>query len=212
MSEDVTGQQPAPGGRLDATVEGRTVRFWLAVAVVLAVVVLGVGAWWVWGLDQGMAGMDGMDGGMEGMASTEVRLPPVPAYYDGEEIFFVHPAVSDPDIAQTLTDMMGSPVLVEPTLADAPDEATAELYVFTNGVDGPGPLGHQKDVFPSAPGDDDHRSLRELVLVTWDDADDARTLTSADQVEEAADDGAVTLERSGVVVNAPVLTWPDGQR
>lgn len=202
------------GRWLDADVDGRPVRFWIIVAVLIAAVTLNVGAWWVWGVEGGMAGMDDMDDmGMEGMPHTDVRLPPVPAHYDGQEVFFVHPAVSDPEIAETLTDMMaGSPVLVEPTLADVPDDATADVYVFANGIDGPGPLGHQIDVFPSVPGDDDHRSLREIVLVTWDDADEARELTSAQEVTAAEADGEVTLERSGVVVNAPMLTWPDGER
>lgn len=199
---------------------------WLAIAVVIAVAAVAFGTWWVYGLGRGGAmtagdsgsdemsesSDDGMDG-MEGMPSTDVRLPPVPAYYDGERIFFVHPAVSDSEIAGTLTDMMGgSPVLTEPTLADVPDEATADVYVFANGVDGPGPLGHQLDVFPSAPGDFAHRSLREVVLVTWTDESDARELTSAEEVEAAEDAGAVEFERPGVVVNAPVLVWPGGQR
>lgn len=198
---------------------------WIVIAVIIAVAAAGFGTWWVYGLDRGggMAtgdaatgqtgeGGDGM-GGMEGMPTTDVRLPPVPAYYEGEQIFFAHPAVSDPEIAGTLTDMMGgSPVHTEPSLADVPDEATADVYVFANGIDGPGPLGHQLDVFPSAPGDLDHRSLREVVLVSWTDESQARELTSADEVEAAEAEGLVEFERSGVIVNAPVLVWPGGKR
>lgn len=181
---------------------------WVAVAVLIAVAAVGFGAWWVYGLGRG-GGM----GGMAGMPPTDVRLPPVPAYYDGEQVFFAHPAVSDSEIAGTLTEMMGgSPVLVEPSLADVPDDVTADVYVFANGIDGPGPLGHQLDVFPSAPGDAGHRSLREVVLITWDDPSGARELTSAEEVEAAEADGAVAFERSGVVVNAPFLTWPGGER
>jgi hypothetical protein len=198
---------------------------WATVALAIALVVLAVGTWWTYELDRGGAMGGETDGamaadagggktdGMGGMPSTDVRLPPVPAYYDGEQIFFVHPAVSDGNIAGTLTEMMGgSPVLTEPSLADVSDEATADVYVFANGLDGPGPLGHQQDVFPSAPGDFDHRSLREIVLVTWDDASEARELTSAAEVEDAEADGAVSFERPGVIVNAPVLDWPGGGR
>ncbi len=195
---------------------------WIALAVIIAVTTVAFGTWWVYGLERGgaMAGETGMDqmgensaAGMDGMPTTDVRLPPVPAYYDGQQIFFVHPAVSDAEIAATLTDMMGgSPVHTEPRLADVPDEATADVYVFANGIDGAGPLGHQLDVFPSAPGDFDHRSLREIVLVTWTDESHARELTSADEVKAAEEAGAVEFEHSGVVVNAPVLTWPGGQR
>lgn len=198
---------------------------WLAIAVVIAVAAVAFGTWWVYGLDRGgaMATGDaamgqtsddgGGMGGMDGMPTTDARLPPVPAHYDGERIFFVHPAVSDSEIAGTLTDMMGgSPVLTEPSLADVSDEATDDVYVFANGIEGPGPLGHQLDVFPSAPGDFAHRSLREVVLVSWTDESDARELTSAEEVEAAEEAGAVDFERPGVVVNAPVLVWPGGQR
>ncbi len=37
--------------------------------------------------------------------------------------------------------MMGSPVLVVPSLAKAPEEMLARVYVFTNGLTGDGPLG-----------------------------------------------------------------------
>lgn len=93
-----------------------------------------------------------------------------------------------------------------------PRRGHADVHVFENGIDGQGPLGHQKDVFPSAPGDGDHRSLREIVLVSWADESEARELTSAEEVEQAEADSAVSFERSGVVVNAPMLTWPDGER
>jgi len=215
---------------------------WATIALAIALVVLAVGTWWTYELDRGGAmasqasggmgaddsgggmaaedsgggmGADDSDGaqGMGGMPRTDVRLPPVPAYYEGERLFFAHPAVSDSEIATTLTDMMGgSPVLTEPSLSDVPDEATAEVYVFANGLSGPGPLGHQLDVFPSAPGDFDHRSLREVVLVSWEDESRARELTSAAEVEQAEAAGSVSFERSGVVVNAPVLEWPGGQR
>ena len=73
------------------------------------------------------------------------------------------------------------------------------------------PLGFQPDVFDSVPGDADS-PLREIVLVTWQDEAEARRLTTTDEVAAAGADGLVTLERSGVVVNAPVLTWPGGSR
>lgn len=65
--------------------------------------------------------------------------------------------------------MMASPVVVVPTLADAPESARATVYVFANGVqpDGPrGPMGFQLDVFDSAPGDAGYSPLRGLAVVT----------------------------------------------
>ena len=220
---DQQQHEPVPEERswLDAEVDGRPVGFWVALGLAIAAVTLGVGAWWVWGLDRGMplgAGSDtgtqaSMDDAMSGMATTETRLPPVAGLYDGQRVFFVHPETSDPDVAEMLTGMMGdSPVLVVPELADVPASARDDVYVFANGIEGTGPLGFQPDVFPSAPGDDAYRPLRTVVLVTWVDDGRARMLSSADEVTATAEDGDVLLETTDVVVNMPFLTWPGGQR
>jgi hypothetical protein len=213
MSQNLTQDRPD-----HREIEGRPVGFWITVAIAIAVVVLGIGAWWVWGLERGMP-MDGETGGdmgdmdMEDMPHTDVRLPPVAVYYDGEEIFMVHPEASDPDIADALTEMMGgSPVLVVPELAGVPEAARADVYVFANGLEGMGPLGFQPDVFSSAPGDEDYSPLRTIVEVTWHDEDEARELRSADEVEAAAEAGELELTETDVVVNMPVLTWPGGER
>jgi hypothetical protein len=204
-----------PGGKswLDTRVEGRPVRFWVAVIVGIAVVVLGVGAWWVWGLDRGTPMDDAAMDGMDDMPTTEVRLPPVAGFYDGQEIFFVHPEASHPDVAGMLTDMMaGSPVLTVPQLADVPPQTRDDVYVFTNGVAGHGPFGFQADVFGSAPGDASYSPLRTVMLTTWRDEQQARELRSAEEVTAASDAGELDLQETGVVVNMPFLTWPEGER
>jgi hypothetical protein len=154
--------------------------------------------------------------GMGGMAPDGVpRVPPVKGYAEGQEIFFIHTEASDPEIASMLTGMMGSPVLVVPELARVPEESLANVYVFANGVkvDGPrGPLGFQPDVFDSPPGTDAYSPLRALNKVSWEDESSARVLKSAAEVREAEEKGDVKIERPGVVVNMPFLTWPGGKR
>lgn len=152
-------------------------------------------------------------GGM--MAGEAPAVPPVTGYSEGWKILFLHTEASDTKIAQILTEMMGSPVLVVPSLAKAPAEMLAQVYVFTNGVkgDGPlGPLGFQPDVFDNPPGHPGYSPLRKIVLVTWKDEAAARTLKSAAEVREAVQNGEVTIEEPGVVVNMPMVTWPVGQR
>jgi hypothetical protein len=209
--------------------EALSVRGWIVVGLAIAVLVLGFGAWWTYGLDRGqhrgdlrrrvgMAAGSGSDmNGMSGMATDEdaPRFPPVTAYYAGEEVLFAHTETSDPQVAEMLVDMMGSPVPVVPALAQAPDAALGELYVFTDGIspDGAqGPLGFQPDVFGSAPGDDGYSPLVRITLVSWRDSEEPRLLTSSGNVREAADEGHLTLERTETVVNAPLLTWPGGHR
>jgi hypothetical protein len=50
------------------------------------------------------------------------------------------------------------------------------------------------------------------VTATWTDESSAELLTSLHDVRAAVDAGAVRLDDTGVVVNIPFLTWPDGQR
>ena len=157
-----------------------------------------------------MPGM-GMGMGMQGMGDAPV-IPAGIAYADGRPIRFIHTEVSDPDVAQLLTDMMNSPVLVVPSLAELPDAATATVYVFTNGVAGMGPLGFQPDVFDNPPGAPGYTPLRRIHLLTWTDSAAAVELTSAADVQAAIADGRLTEETPGVVVNMPFVTWADGQR
>jgi hypothetical protein len=139
-------------------------------------------------------------------------VPPVNGYLDGEKIRFIHTEASDPQVAELLTKMMGSPVLVVPSLAQAPESMTAKVYVFKNGIRGEGPFGFQPDVFDSSPGSKSYTPLRTIALVTWKDENKARQLKSAAEVAEAILKGELAIEQPGVVVNMPLLTWPGGRR
>lgn len=152
-------------------------------------------------------GMPGM-----GMMGESPVIPAGMAYVDGQEIRFIHTEASDAGVAQTLTDMMNSPVLVVPSLAGLPDTALATVYVFTNGVAGMGPFGFQPDVFDNPPGAPGYTPLRRIHLVTWADPAAAVELTSVADVQAAIGDGRLAEEVPGVVVNMPFVTWPDGQR
>lgn len=86
-----------------------------------------------------------------GMGDSAI-LPAGKAYAEGKVIYFSHTEASDPEIAEMLTDMMDSPVLLVPSLAQVPEAASANVYVFENGISGKGPLGFQADVFDNPPG------------------------------------------------------------
>ena len=143
---------------------------------------------------------------------TTALLPVGRAYAEGQEIYFMHTEASDPDVSQLLTDMMDSPVLLVPALADTPDALLANVYVFTNGVEGMGPLGFAPDVFDAPPGTDGYSPLRRLNLVTWADPALARELKSADEVMAALAADQVTVEQPGVVINMPFVVWDGGKR
>ncbi|CAG1015469.1 hypothetical protein ANAEL_05275 [Anaerolineales bacterium] len=143
---------------------------------------------------------------------AKAELPAGKAYAEGKEIFFVHTEASDAGVAEKLTNMMKSPVILVPSLANVPDESLANVYVFTNGVTGSGPFGFQPDVFDNPPGTEGYTPLRRLNVVTWVAADQARELKSADEVMAALAADQVTIEQPGVVINMPFVVWDGGKR
>ena len=155
--------------------------------------------------------MTGQSGRM-GETSAGPSVPPVKGYGEGQEILFLHTEASDPKVAKLLTDMMGSPVLMVPSLVQASARMLANVFVFTNGIKGGGPMGFQPDVFDRPPGDPGYTPLRALNLVTWTEERAARELKSATKVKAAESKGEVTISRPGVVINMPFLTWPGGRR
>lgn len=154
----------------------------------------------------------GFSGVAVGYFLNPAGIPPVKAYTEGKEIRFIHTEASDPKVAELLTNMMGSPVLVVPALAKAPESLLAPVYVFKNGVKGGGPFGFQPDVFDNPPGTNSYSPLRAVNVVTWKEERSARELKSAAEVKEAASKGEIVIEKPGIVVNMPFLTWPGGRR
>lgn len=139
-------------------------------------------------------------------------IPAGKAYAEGKEIYFSHTEASDADIAAMLSDMMKSPVLYVPALAQVPAEALADVYVFENGQKGMGPLGFQPDVFNNPPGSDGYSPLRQIILVKWNDGAKARELKSVAEISAAEAAGEITTTKPGVVVNMPFMVWDGGKR
>ncbi|MFM8321899.1 MAG: hypothetical protein ACKOC5_13380 [Chloroflexota bacterium] len=145
-------------------------------------------------------------------APNFAEIPAGKAFVDGETIFFSHTETSDPGVAELLTNMMKSPVLVVPQLAEIPDSVLAQVYVFQNGVAGSGPFKFQADVFPNQPGDPGYSPLRKVVLVKWVNEAEAKELKSEAEILDLQAQGKLTLEVSNIVVNMPFMTWKGGQR
>ena len=151
-------------------------------------------------------------GAMGSSMQSSNFAPEVRGFYRGGEVLFIHTEASDPQVASMLTMMMGPQVVLVPSLAQAPEPALAGVYVFTNGVNGGGPFGFQADVFDSVPGDRGYSPLRAVFLVTWEDSVVARELRSVDEIKAAESKGELTTNRTGPVVNMPMLSWPGGHR
>lgn len=145
-------------------------------------------------------------------APNVAEVPAGKAFANGETIYFTHTEVSDKDVSDLLTKMMKSPVIFVPALAQAPDSILSNVYVFKNGIAGSGPLKYQADVFENTPDDAGYSPLRRITFVSWKNESQAKELKSAADIQGLVTQGAVSLEKSGVVVNMPFLTWKGGKR
>lgn len=77
--------------------------------------------------------------------------------------------------------------------------AVAPIWAVTNGV------AEQMNVVDTVPGDDDYTPLWGVIMVTFNDGVEPYLLSSASEVEQAVENGDVTLQQTDTVVNCPVL-------
>lgn len=119
------------------------------------------------------------------------------AAVDGADAYFIRTDASDQDYAER------EQVVFVPRLRSLAEQGlAATAYVFEDGDD-------QPVVLSSEPGRDDYTPAFEVHRVTWDAA--PQTLRSAAEVEEAAAAGALTVEATGIVINAPLVVWSSGR-
>ena len=147
-----------------------------------------------------------------------VYIPLIDAYYNGEKIWFIHTSASSQQMATRLEKMINYTVLHVPKLDDIADiDELGNIYVFKNGVKrteaepwGGGPFGYQIDILDSVPGNDAYTPLRNPHVVTWNEDADPEILKSVEQLMAAKEAGRLSIKQTDVVVNAPVVKWPDG--
>jgi hypothetical protein len=149
-----------------------------------------------------------------------ILIPLIDGYYNGTRVYFIHTETSEKSMSDMMTNMINFPTLYVPQLSSMiPEKNMSKVYVFTNGIPGSGPYGggpfmFQIDVFDSIPiQKDKYSQYRVPYLVTWNESATARVLTTEEDTLQAEKDGELTIQRSEVVVNAPIIAWngPDGK-
>ncbi len=140
-----------------------------------------------------------------------LEIPLTMGYANGNEIFYISTEASVEDVADHLTDLTGFRVAYTPALTLAPEESLAQIYAFTNGVEGSGAFGFQPQVADSQPGDDKYSPLWNVNAVTWNDDTQPIELKSEMAIFEARDNGELSFEEAGVIVNCPFVKWDGGQ-
>jgi len=139
-----------------------------------------------------------------------VKIPLTRGFADGSEVFYISTEASDQDIASHLTNLTGFRVAYAPSLARAPASALANIYAFTNGIEGSGPLGFQSNVADSQPGDPEYSPLWRINMVEWQSDASPRELTSEEEILAAHQAGDVIVTPTEVVVNCPFVKWEGG--
>ena len=119
---------------------------------------------------------------------------------DGSTIYYIATDASKQDVA----DMLGV-TFVERTGATLLSGASSDLYVFTNGIKGTGPMGFQASIGSTNVGDEFYSPMWRIQATTWADPSSADFLTMTDQIPSAGSKGALTTEIAGVIVNCPFI-------
>ena len=150
--------------------------------------------------------------GMQFSVDAPITMPLIDGYYNGEKVYFIHTEVSDKDISEMLTMMVNFPTLHVSELKNISPDDLATVYIFTNGIPGSGPYGggpffFQIDIFDTIPGQEGYSQFRSPHLVTWSENSSPRLLTSVEELLEAEANGELSIEKTDLVVNAPMIVW-----
>lgn len=129
---------------------------------------------------------------------SSVTLQLHPGWFDGGDAWFIRTDASDQAFAEA-EGLVYVPLLRNALNAEG---SYATFYRFADGAEG------QRPVLSTVPTDEDFTSAFQVVDVTF--SGDPELLDSASAIEDAVAAGMVTLEPTGVIVNYPLVVWPEG--
>jgi len=147
------------------------------------------------------------------IAPTSVQLVSFPilhAWHEGKEVLYITTDVSDQAVAKA-KNANYAPRLrnMIPQYPKPPQVKTAleRVYAFPNQeqtwsvfASAPEPLGYESDNPHYSP-------LWLMYAVVWKDPSKAKELTSEEAILTAEDQGLVTIERTDIVLNCPVIPF-----
>ena len=119
---------------------------------------------------------------------------------DGSTIYYIATDASVKKVANAL-----GVTFVNKTGAALLSGASSDLYVFTNGIKGTGPMGFQASIASSNVGDTAYSPLWRIQATTWKDPSHPEFLTSLTQITSATQAGKLSTNIAGVVVNCPFV-------
>lgn len=124
---------------------------------------------------------------------------------DGRTIYYIvtDATPSGPAEAMGVTDAPAiAPLIANP--------AAVDLYQFSNGLKGPGPMGFQPGVASAALGDETYSPMWRIYLVSWNDPEDASLLETVDDITHYSGEEMVTVSlarpmNADHIVNCPFI-------
>src|SRR5215467_456073 len=140
--------------------------------------------------------------------NAPVVIPLVRGLYDGKDILLITTEVSDKAMKDQIGNFTGFPVNYDANLTKI-SQGIGNLWIFKNGVKGPGFTGFQASVVDSIPGDPGYTPLWKVSIVEWKTSSGITptTLGSDDAIAAAQSKGQITITPTNVVVNCPILQW-----
>jgi hypothetical protein len=143
-------------------------------------------------------------------ANVALDIPLMKGYENGHEIFFIATDASDNKTATQITNETGFKVNFAPLLANTPEPARGQAYVFTNGIPGQGPFGFQLPVLIAKPGDEGYSPLWQLNMVEWNQGVNPKEIKSVQEIMSAQQNGSLTIAKTNTIVNHPAIKWEGG--
>ncbi len=140
--------------------------------------------------------------------NAPVVIPLVKGLYDKKDILLITTEVSDKAMKDQIGNFTGFPVNYDANLTKI-SQGVGNLWIFKNGVKGPGFMGFQASVVDSIPGDPGYTPLWKVSIVEWktNSGITPTTLGSDDAIAAAQSKGQITVTPTNVVVNCPILQW-----
>jgi hypothetical protein len=139
-------------------------------------------------------------------------IPMHKGIFNSSSVFFIITDSSDQDLAKVITEKQDWKVELAPPIANTPETALQQMFVFTNGISGEGIYGYQNEVFSSTPTQESEYSpLSSVVEVEWKKGQNKKIFESAEEILEAKEGGRIDFKETDIVINTPQIIWPEGQ-
>lgn len=119
---------------------------------------------------------------------------------DGSTVYYIAADASNPDVANAQ-----GVLFVNKTTPITISGASSDLWVFTNGIKGTGPMGYQASITGSNVGDIQYSPIWRINTATWKDPSTAEFLTTASAIGTFTSEGILSTQIAGFVVNCPFV-------